>query len=84
MNYFTDEDPEIRKLIEECMGPIEDKADYLLNCLALKCRQRMTVKEIFEQELRAKKQVEEMCSKSDCPNHEDCHSENPDLTKGCV
>lgn len=82
-NYFTDEDPEVRKLIEECMEPLDPsfRADYLLNCLVLKCRQNMTVKEIFEQELQAKNAMEKC---NDCPNHEDCFSENPDLTKGCV
>ena len=55
-NYFTDVDEETRKLIEACMEGLEDevKADYLINCLILKYRQGMTVKEIFKQELKDK------------------------------
>jgi len=59
-HYFTDEDDSIRTLIDKCAGELDEasKADYLVNCLVLKYRQGMTVKEIFEAELKAKKAFE--------------------------
>jgi hypothetical protein len=59
-NYFTDEVPEVRELIEKCAGELEEcvRYDYIVNCLVLKHRQGMTVKEIFEAELKAKNEFE--------------------------
>ena len=59
-NYFTDVDEDTKKLIEECMEGLVaiTRGDYLLNCLIKKCVQDKTVKEIFEAELKAKKEFE--------------------------
>lgn len=60
-NYFTDEDVATRALIEECVESLDKdiRTDYLINCLVLKHKQNMTVKEIFESELAAKKAVDD-------------------------
>jgi hypothetical protein len=64
-HYFTDEDKEVRELIEECAEFVnpEVRADYLVNCLVLKHRQGMSVKEIFTTELEAKKKFEKELQK---------------------
>lgn len=59
-HYFTDEIPETRELIEKCMEGLLPhlRADYLLNCLVLKHKKNMTVKEVFEAELKSKERFE--------------------------
>lgn len=61
LQYVTDEDAELKALINECLEPIypEFKAEYLINCLVLKCRQNMNPKQIFESEFRAQEEFED-------------------------
>lgn len=61
MSYLTDKDEELVALINECLDGLSDavKADYILNCITLKHRQGLTVKQIFREELESKKRFEE-------------------------
>jgi hypothetical protein len=61
-NYFTDEDKETRTLIEHCVKGMDAKTakDYLINCLVPKFRSRMTVKQLFENEIKAGKDLKKM------------------------
>lgn len=65
-HYFTDEDDSIRELINKCVEPLDEAihADYLINCLVLKHRQGMTIKEIFEAELKSKEEFEQEIGKT--------------------
>jgi hypothetical protein len=59
-SYFTDEEEGTRELINDCMKGLDEsvKLEYLVNCLVLKYRYNMTVKEIFCAELIAKEDFE--------------------------
>ena len=60
-HYFTDEAEGTRELINECIEGLDDsiKFEYIINCLVLKSRKDMTVKEIFCAELMARQEFEE-------------------------
>ena len=59
-NYFTDECEATRNLIESCLEGLDEsvKANYLVNCLVLKHKRDLTIKEVFTEELKARNEYE--------------------------
>lgn len=55
-----EEDKELRDLITKCADCLDEdvRFDYMVNCLVLKSRQGMTVKEIFDEEFKSKEEFE--------------------------